>query len=67
MTLREWFNSRPERVTQEEFGRLVGLTQGRISQILANGTNDLTTALEIERATDGEVQVRDLLPTEVAA
>jgi DNA-binding transcriptional regulator YdaS (Cro superfamily) len=64
MTLREWFDNRPAKITQEEFGRVVGLSQGRISQILANGTNDLGTALAIESATKGEVSVRDLLPAE---
>ena len=63
MTLKEWLDSRDEKITQEEFGRMVGLSQGRISQIMANGTHSLLTALAIERATGGEVRVESLLPS----
>lgn len=66
-TLSEWLEQQEPKITQEELGRRVSLTQGRISQIVRNGTSDLRTALEIERATGGEVTVRDLLMQESAA
>lgn len=61
MKLSEWLNEKGLNRTQDGLGRLVGLTQGRISQIAAKGTNDLKTALAIEAATHRAVTVADLL------
>lgn len=67
MKLLDWLKAQERRVTQDELGRRVGLTQGRISQIANNGTNDLKTALAIEAATEREVTVADLLMPEKPA
>ena len=48
-------------MTQDAFGLKVGLSQGRISQIIKNGTSDLGTAIRIQDATGGDVTLRDLL------
>ncbi len=61
MKLSQWLRTRTPRMTQRTFGAIVGLTQGRISQITKNGTTDLATALRIQEATGGEVTLRDLL------
>lgn len=53
--------------TQQAFAQKVGLTQGRISQIIRGGTNDATTARAIERATDGAVTIAELIPPEPVA
>lgn len=69
MKLREWLESQTPKITQEEFGRRVSLSQGRISQIVQNGTDDLKTALAIESATGGNVTLPELIrqPAENAA
>ena len=63
MKLAEWLDTR--KMTQGAFGKKVGLTQGRISQIVAKGTRDIATAMSIQRATDYEVTLADLLPPAV--
>lgn len=65
MTLTEWLAT--HEVRQAAFAEKVGLTQGRISQIAANGTRDMPTAMRISDATGGEVTLSDLLPREAAA
>lgn len=67
MKLEHWLQTRKPRMTQDAFGMKVGLTQGRISQIVKNGTTDLATALRIQDATGGDVSLRDLLPDNAAA
>lgn len=52
--------------TQQAFASKVGLTQGRISQIVRGGTNDAKTARSIERATDGAVTLAELIPADDA-
>ena len=59
MTLAKWLEQR--KMTQTAFAKKVGLTQGRISQIIKNGTNDLATAMRIQQAAEYEVTLRDLL------
>lgn len=54
-------------ITQAEFAAKVGLTQGRISQIINSGTHHLGTATKIEAATDGEVSLIELLPDDLRA
>lgn len=63
MKLADWLETR--KMTQDAFGSKVGLTQGRISQIVAKGTRDIGTAMRIQRATDYEVTLADLLPPAV--
>ena len=48
-------------MTQEELARRVGVTQGRISQIISGETPRLKLAVAIEDATSGNVTVRELL------
>ncbi len=61
MKLMEWLKRPGQERTQDEFGRQVGLSQGRISQIAQNGTSDLRTALDIEAATGGLVTLAELM------
>lgn len=60
MTLAEYLKT--TRTTQDALGLKVGLTQGRISQIVEKGTRDLATAKKIEDATGGQVKWADLVP-----
>lgn len=65
MKLAVWLKSRkPKRMTQDAFGMRIGVTQGRVSQIVRNGTSDLRMAMVIRDATDGDVTLADLLPPE---
>lgn len=50
--------------TQEAFGRRIGVTQGRVSQIALNGTDSIKIAAVIESETDGKVTIRDVMRTE---
>lgn len=63
MKLGEWLST--HKLTQDEFGLRVGVTQGRVSQIVTRGTTDLPMALKIQRETDGAVSVEELLPPHV--
>lgn len=60
MKLAQWLEN--TKTTQDQLGIKTGLTQGRISQIVAKGTRDLATAKRIEDATDKAVRVADLIP-----
>lgn len=60
MMLSEWLETNG--MSQGTFAEKVGLTQGRISQIIAKGTRDIMTARRIEDATDGAVPIAALLP-----
>lgn len=56
MTLREFLKQ--ERLTQAEFGKLVGIDRFRVCHILAGDTKPgLDLALRIEKATRGIVRV----------
>lgn len=59
MKLRQWLETNGK--TQEAFAADMGMTQGRVSQIVRNGTENIRTALLIQRLTDGEVTLRELL------
>lgn len=59
MTLAKWLEQR--KMTQTAFAKKVALTQGRISQIITNGTRDIATAMRIQQATEYEVTLHDLL------
>lgn len=67
MKLADWLKAQRPKMTQDTFGMKVGLTQGRISQIIKNGTSDLGTAIRIQDATGGDVTLRDLLPDRAEA
>lgn len=67
MKLGDWLNERKGAVTQDAFARSIGLTQGRISQIIKNGTREVEIALKIERATEGAVPIRETLGQPVVA
>ena len=55
MTLAEYLQWKG--LTQEAFGQKIGLTQGRISQIMREGTDSIDTSRKIYRATDGAVNL----------
>lgn len=44
-------------LTQEAFGRRIGVTQGRVSQIIRDGTDSIETARRIFEETDGQVNL----------
>jgi len=46
-------------LTQDAFGRAVGVTQGRIAQLLQGGLPSMALAIRIEEATGGEVTRAD--------
>jgi DNA-binding transcriptional regulator YdaS (Cro superfamily) len=53
---------RSSRTAQADFGRLVGVSQGRVSQWLRGDTIPLSACRLIERATAGAVRCQDLRP-----
>lgn len=53
MKLADWLQING--ITQRAFAEQIGVTQGRISQICAAGTDSLSTASKIEEATQGAV------------
>lgn len=59
MRLKEWLAD--HNIAQWEFARKVGLTQSRISQIAKYGTDELRTALAIQKATNNQVTLPELL------
>ena len=65
MRIGEWLQKHS--VTQRAFAEKIGMTQGRISQICASGTDSLSTARKIETATDGEVTTGECMKIEAAA
>jgi len=46
-------------MTQEQFARLVGVSQGRIAQLLHGDLPSMSLACRISHATDGEVAPND--------
>lgn len=60
MKLGTWLDQ--QNVSQREFGRRLGITQGAVSQIVRRGTNSIQRGLQIEQETGGAVPVRDVLP-----
>lgn len=57
MRLTDWLKKYG--VPQRAFAARIGMSQGRVSQICAVGTDSLSTAAKIEAATDGEVTVEE--------
>ena len=62
MRLSEWLKKSENKITQDALGKLVGVTQGRISQIAQNGTRDFPMIRKIVNATNHEVTADELLP-----
>ncbi len=63
MRITEWLQKTG--MTQRAFAELIGVTQGRVSQICASGTDSLSTAAKIEKATGGEVSASECRKVEV--
>jgi DNA-binding transcriptional regulator YdaS (Cro superfamily) len=59
MQLSEWLRS--TKTAQAALARRIGVTQGRISQIAAEGTDSLSTAALIEEVTKGAVTMREVM------
>jgi predicted transcriptional regulator len=64
MSLDEWMKQKE--INSQEFGDLVGVTQGYISRLRGRKvTPSVVVAVAIRDATNGEVTVDDLLPRKV--
>jgi len=53
-------------LTQEAFGLTVGVTQGRIAQLVQGGLPSMGLAIRIEEATGGQVARADWGPVQMA-
>lgn len=62
--LAKWLKD--NKISQRAFGEMVGLTQGRVSQICLHGTDSLRMARKISEATNGAITVEDCFTPEVA-
>jgi transcriptional regulator with XRE-family HTH domain len=60
MRFSDWFREQ-EGLTQDAFARSVGVTQGRIAQLLSGDTPSFDLAARIHNATDGTVTPNDFL------
>lgn len=58
MRFSDWFEQQAG-LTQEAFARTVGVTQGRIAQLINGELPSMKLALAIERATSGAVTPND--------
>lgn len=65
MKLSDWLAKRG--MTQKALGELLGVTQGRVSQVCARGTDSLRLATKISEITDGEVPPDDVMRHREAA
>jgi predicted transcriptional regulator len=65
MRLADWFTETKK--TQQWLADQVGVTQGRIAQIVGGAVPPLPLAAKIERATEARVTLRDFLPSEETA
>jgi len=57
MRLADWLEE--TRTTQQSFARAIGVTQGRVSQILKGAVPSFRLVRRIEQATDGRVTSDD--------
>jgi DNA-binding transcriptional regulator YdaS (Cro superfamily) len=64
MRISEWLTK--EGMTQRAFAARIGVSQGRVSQICALGTDSLSMAARIVRATRGEVTADECRRIEAA-
>ena len=60
MTLKEWLAS--SGITRSEFARAIGVTPGRVSQLLAGAQPSLDLALRIQRVTGNRVRPDEFAP-----
>lgn len=65
MRLADWFIETKK--TQQWLAEQVGVTQGRIAQIVRGDVPPLPLAARIEKATGQQVTLRDFLPSEESA
>lgn len=61
MRFSDWFASQ-QGLTQEAFAKRVGVTQGRIAQLISGDMPSMTLALAIEQTTNGVVTPNDFMP-----
>lgn len=67
MQFSQWFRDRPN-LTQEALAQQLGVTQGRIAQLLRGDLPSMQLAARIAKITDGEVTANDFLaPQQVAS
>lgn len=64
MRISEWLDK--QGMTQAAFAARIGVSQGRISQICAVGTDSLSMAAKIAEATRGQVTVEECQRVEAA-
>lgn len=64
MRISQWLEK--QGMTQAAFAFRIGVSQGRISQICASGTDSLSMAARIEQATGGEVTTDECRRIEAA-
>lgn len=64
MRLSDWLAK--ENMTQQAFAELIGVTQGRVSQVCSRGTDSLRLATKISDITNGEVPPDDVMHEEAA-
>ncbi len=57
MKLSQWLNA--EGKTQSELAELLGVTQGRVSQLVTGGAPSLDLAVRIEKLSQGQVRAED--------
>ncbi len=62
--LSKWLKD--NKISQRTFGEMIGLTQGRVSQICLHGTDSLRTARKISEATEGALTIEDCFTPEAA-
>jgi transcriptional regulator with XRE-family HTH domain len=65
MHLSAWI-SQQQGLTQREFAERVGVTQGRIAQLLSGDIPSMALAVRIRTETQGEVALDDWIETAVA-
>lgn len=57
-----WFAAQ-EDLTQQAFAKRVGVTQGRIAQLLSGALPSMALAARIQKATKGDVTPNDFMPS----
>ena len=69
MRFAKWFDRqrKQEGLTQQAFASEVGITQGRVAQLLKGDLPSMQLAFRITHATDGEVEPNDFFPQSDAA
>jgi len=65
MQFSKWFHE--QGFTQEALAQRLGVTQGRIAQLLRGDLPSMQLAARIAKITDGEVTANDFLRSDVSA